>query len=280
MSMEDADAVQAVLDAGTAVADPDLIDPGDTAIAAIYTVPAGYKVEQVDLEKLRARYRVHPARKTGRVDVLTVASLLAYHAKHASPHAEIWVANTGVVEDVLDAHAQGEPNWQEHRAVLHLTHSSEWVRWTKMSGQLYRQEAFADLLEAGAADVLDPDMATMLEVASSLEATTKAEFKSAYRTSDGQRAFRYEETVNAKAGQRGELEIPSTITLRLRCYEGQEPAAVIARFRYRITNEALTLGIVIDRLSEIEEQAIEEVRHDIENGIEGRGIVLQGSPAR
>lgn len=282
---EGAPAVRAILDAGAAAVEPLYItiedDPAQEALAAAVVVPDGYSLETIDLEALRAPYRTRPARKHGTVQVRTVGALLAYHAKHAADSAEIWI-NGRIVVDVLNAHGSTDnahgAEWEDHRAVLELRHSTEWKRWTEKSGKLIIQSEFAEFLEGAAVDVTEPDMATMLEVAKSLEATTKADFESAIRTQSGQRTFKYKETVAAKAGQRGELEIPERIMLQLRIFEGGSHQPVPARFRYRITADGLYLGIVIDRMDEILEQALVFVAADLEAGID-RGIVLVGSPA-
>lgn len=253
--------------------DPD----GNTALAATYVVPDGYVLKTVDLQVIRERYAARPARKTGIVRVATVDALIAYHAKHATDSAEVWVSRDFTVVDVLNANAAEHAEWSDHRAVLTLQLSPEWQRWSKISGHLLSQTLFAEFLEGAAADVIDPDMATMLEVAQSLTANSKVEFESAYRTKDGQRAFRYKETVNAKAGQRGELEIPERITLLLRVFEGQPAQEVVARFRYRLNGDDLSLGVVIDRIPELLEQARLLVAAEIAERID-RGLVLAGEP--
>lgn len=270
-----------LLDAGAAQTEPEYIgDDIEDPIAALYTVPAGYQVVPVDLEKLRAPHRARPARKVGTVHVRTVQSLLDYHFKHADAQAEIWVSGNGNVVSVLDAHHGDQPAWQQHRAQLSLEFSPEWIRWDSVSGKLLGQEQFAEFLEGSAADVLNPEAATILEVAQSLEATTKVDFESAYRTADGQRGFRYKETTTAKAGQRGQLEIPATLTLALRVYVGQEPNLVGARFRYRLSADGLRLGVVIDRQAEILEQALTDVANQISIAVRDTGtVVLHGTPA-
>lgn len=278
---ESAPAVKEILDAGAALTEPDYVEQTEDAtgapIGAIYTVPDGYHIQPVDLEAMRAPYRDHPARKTGTVQVDTVDALVAYHAKHAEAEAEIWIGDRKIV-DVLNAHSTAGAHWQDHRAILTLHHSPEWTRWTEISGKLLPQDRFAEFLEGAAVDVTQPDMAEVLEVAQSLEATTKVDFESAYRTTDGRRAFKYKETTTAKAGQRGELEIKERWILTLRVFDGQSPQPVVARFRYRITPDGLLLGIVIDRIPELLEQARLVVAADIEAGID-RGVVIAGSPS-
>lgn len=268
--------VDQLVELGTGLAGADEITE-DGPLAAIYRLPDGFAVRTVDLEALRAPLRPGPLRKSGAYATTDVASFLAYYDKHAGDTAEIWVGDDRVTA-VLDAHGGTDTRWEQHRLTLTLKHSPEWLRWAHKSGSLMTQQQFAEFIEDGAADVVTPDAATMLEVASSLQAATKVDFKSAYRTSDGQRAFRYEETTTAKAGQKGELEIPDRLVLSLRVFLGQEPVEVRARFRYRLTDSGLALGFVLDRVAETLEAARDAVVTQITDGTD-RGIVLRGSTA-
>lgn len=269
--------IQTLLDAGVAASSPAYIDPASEDVTALITVPDGYRVERVDLEELRAPYRDRPVRKRGLVRVHTVDALVAYHDKHAEGTAEVWIGDEQIV-DVLNAHGEDLPEWQDHRAVLTLRYSPEWKRWKEVSGKLLPQNDFAEFLEAAAVDVETPDMATMLEIVQTIVANPKVEWESSYRPHSGQRSFKYKETINAKSGQRGELEIPERLMLALRVFEGQAPQPVPARFRFRITPDVLYLGVVIDRIPELLEQARLAVAAEIESRIE-RGIVLAGTPS-
>lgn len=272
---DDAEGINAIAELAVGAGQPYIVDDAGGDVAVVYWAPNG-EPRVVDLQKIRDQHR-HPLdRKSGTYTVTDVESFLTYYGKHAENDAEVWVDTTGA-EAVLNAYGPtlGELGWrpEDHRVRLALTASPEWKRWSAVSGKLYPQDQFAEWLEGAARDIVDPDFATVLEVAQSLEATSKVEFRSAYRTADGQRAFRYEETTNAKAGQKGELEIPTRFLVSLRPFGGQEPVDVEARFRYRIQAESLQLGIVIDRIPEILEAAVESIRVDIASGID-RGIVL------
>jgi len=268
------DAVDALVELGEALADADEVTE-DGPIAAVYRLPEGYKTEVIDMEAWRAPLRPGPRRKSGAYTVTDVASFLAYFAKHASDTAETWVGEQQITS-VLDAHGD-DPRWEGHKLVLRLQHSPEWTRWVNASGKWFGQQAFAEFLEDSAADVVSPDAATMLEVAQSLQATVKADFKSSFRTSDGQRGFRYEETTTAKAGSKGELEIPEKLGLLLRVFLGQDPVTVSARFRYRLSDDGLRLGVVLDRVPELLEAARDQVVVQIADGTD-RGLVLRGQP--
>lgn len=267
------DSVLQILAAGAANADPytDNMDSDDDTV--IHVVPEGYEVIVTDLIAQRQQHARTPARKTGAYNVGDAASFLKYFDKHATDSAEIWVGDRSI-KAVLNA-ADDHPSYEDHTLTMVLHHSPEWNAWTSLSGRLLGQQEFAEFLEANAVDIVQPTMGEILEVAQSLEATTKVDFKSAFRTTDGQRAFRYEETTTAKAGQKGELEIPERLGLALRVYTASAPSEVTARFRYRINGDRLTVGIVIDQQDRIRGTAIGDLAGAIVTAVDGRALVMQ-----
>jgi uncharacterized protein YfdQ (DUF2303 family) len=181
---------------------------------------------------------------------------------------------------VLNDHVRNdvEAGWGDHRATLTLRRTPAWQAWTAASGKLLGQAEFAELLEDRAGDVVTPDHATLLEVAQSIEGTKDVAFKSGARDDNGEIRFRYEETISAKAGQAGDLVIPSRIELALSPYEGQDPFKVPARFRYRITGAGgVQLGIVLDRPEDVLRSAFSAVAVEIET-VTGLSV-RHGTPA-
>lgn len=271
-------AIQDLMAAGVSATQPYLVldTEHERDLAAIVTVPRGYDAITIDLEALRGPHRDGPDRPTGTYTVRDVGSFLTYYDKHAETQAETWVTPTEITA-VLNAHHPhtGQARWEDHRVVLVLQHSVEWKRWAGVSGKLYGQEDFAEFLEDAAANVVEPDMASILEMVQTLVATTRVEFESHYRTDNGQRAFRYKETVAAKVGQKGELEVPERLQLLLRVYEGQPAILVPARFRFRLNGDQLKLGVIIDRMPEVLEAALDAVTTTIVEEID-HGSVLTG----
>jgi uncharacterized protein YfdQ (DUF2303 family) len=106
--------------------------------------------------------------------------------------------------------------------LLALRKTEAWEQWLALDGKLMGQEQFAEFLEDHLPELLDPAAATMLEIAQSIQAATKAEFQSGTRLSTGERQFAYVENVTAKAGQRGDLTIPETFVVGLVPFEGSE----------------------------------------------------------
>ncbi|MFE7128916.1 DUF2303 family protein [Streptomyces sp. NPDC057617] len=252
--------------------------PVELAVGQIYAVAtASGQIHQIDLTG--EQYLDTPKRKAGTTVVRDVPSFMAYFDKHADKNSELYAdVERRTITAVLDAHTGQDARWGRHRLELQLRHTTAWTAWTGMDNRLVPQDKFADFVEDNLVDFVEPTAATMLELAESFEATTTAEFQSSQRLDSGQRKFAYTEDVQAKAGHRGEITIPATLTLALKPFEGTEPYKVLARFKYRLDKGNLTLGFKIERPEDILAAAFADIRTLIDSDTEM--AVLNGSPTR
>lgn len=235
------------------------------------------ELHQIDLTG--DAWRDLPKRKTGSTSVRDVPSFATYWSKHADVNSEVYAhRDSRTVVAVLDAHEAATARWGQHRLVLGFQFSTAWKAWTSFDGQQMPQEAFAEFLEDNRADIVEPAAAEMLEIASSLQASTKAEFQSGIQLSNGQRKLSYVEDTTAKAGQRGDLTIPTEIALGIRVFEGADLAdRVTARFRYRINAGKLTLHYKLDRPADVITAAFEAAVNELADACDT--TVLRGTPA-
>jgi uncharacterized protein YfdQ (DUF2303 family) len=222
-------------------------------------VPAGYTLWVEDLSGFD-RLKGAPRRVTAAVHVNDVSAWLDYYRKYSNPAGGVEVfadVRTNRIVGILDAPlGPGAPRFGEHTVTLTLRRSAAWTAWTSRSGVTMRQHEFAEHLEDRSPDLVDPDAATMLEIAATISATAGVKFESGVHLASGQRRFQYLETVEGKAGRRGELTIPSQFTIQVQVWRGV-PIVVpmTARLRYRIASEGLTLGYVLDRVEDVEDAA-------------------------
>lgn len=245
-----------------------------------FVLADGQHLEQVDLEK----YAEQPGRKTGTVTLTEADSFVAYVDRHSLTRVTtLWAdIDRACIVAVLDDHAshvdgekQGDPGWGQHRAVLRLKHTQDWTHWTGQDGKYLPQKSFAEHIEDGVDALHVPDPATMLEVAQTFHAKSGANFLSHQQLS-GEVEFTFEETVKAKAGQKGTLDVPQKFELGLAPFEGTDPYRVDARFRFRLQEGNLTLGYRLIRPDRALKSAFEDV---IKTVAEGTGLtVLAGTP--
>jgi uncharacterized protein YfdQ (DUF2303 family) len=210
-------------------------------------------------------YLEFPKRKTGVVAVRNVASFAHYYAKHSSGFSEVFAdLDAGTFTAVLDAHGpEGEDvAWQRHRLVLELEKTLPWKTWTERDRKMQTQQAFAEFVEDNARDVAPNGKTTaadLLEIAQSFQAHTDVKFAKGTRLATGQTQLTYTETIDAKAGQRGEIVIPSEFDLAILPYEDCEHKIMAARFRYRLDGGDLRLGYFLNDPARHAREACEEI---------------------
>jgi uncharacterized protein YfdQ (DUF2303 family) len=269
-------------------AETEIQAPGE--IVAVADGPGRVRIE--DLEQ----YAEHPRRAKAARTVYDAASFAAYLHRHEGPATEVYAdVQAAKVVGIIDSHegrdlANGDPGWQAHRITLQLTQSPSWIAWTGNDGKFLPQDEFAEFAEMRAADVREPSPADLLELAQRLTMTKGVEYESGKRLQDGQTQLVYKETVSARAGQRGDLEIPQYLRLAIKPHIGGPTYGVTARFRYRLRGTALVLGYVLERPDLILESAFGDVVEalsvgiddDIEKGITGYSSIaapiFQGKP--
>ena len=264
LARTEADAVAAL--AVTGAAAPIAID-GDTLYAVILaTDEGGQRLEYVDREDalpqpLRARGTFRPA---------TVHSLTSYLKTHleAHPGTTIWVDRTAAtVTAILNDHhvKPATAGWGDYKAILTLERTPEWLHWKNADGRLMGQEEFAEHIQQGLDEIIDPEAATMLEVAQSVQGTTDATWRTAKRLDNGEVGFEYSEAVAAQAGPRGSLEIPSQFVLSVVPFYGEELEQVTARLRYRVSAGRLTIGYQLIQPHKVELEALHSIVSTLED---------------
>ena len=77
-------------------------------------------------------------------------------------------------------------------------------------------------------------------------------FESGSALKSGERRLQYLETIEGRAGTRGQIDIPSIIKIQVPVWRGVAIAVpMTARFRYRIGREGLRLAYVLDQLDDV-----------------------------
>lgn len=254
-----------------------LADPHELETQKVYgvLVPDGAAHKIVDPEQ----FLEGPRRAKGTVAPQTVDDLARYVQRHDdTTQTTVWVDADGqAVTAVLNDHPAGGAAWGDHRATLKLKPTPEWQRWVALDGKLVDQEQFAEHIELGLPEIVDPDGATMLEIAQSIEGSKSADFKAGHRLQDGSVAIEYVETTAAKAGQKGELDIPARFRLAIAPFLGEEPAEISARFRYRIRGSGLVLGYLLERPELVVRQCVDNIADRLA-GTFGQERVFVGRP--
>ena len=260
---------------GQLAAEPTKLDDGE-----IYAVKVGDSIELLETPgytytAANERQAEGPARINRRVVLRDAQSLIAYLAantdaddptnigmshRHGVGDLEIWADLDGRrIKAILD----GGYGWAEHTATLELRHSREWDEWSKIDGKLLPQVTFAEFIEDHLSSIGAPDGGTLLDIVQTLTAKNKVDFKSSSLLANGQRQFEFAETLEAKAGQKGNLTIPTELTLVLRPFQGSEDVGIQARFRYRLDGGQLFLGVRLNEPAKALEEAFDVIVDEV-----------------
>lgn len=231
--------------------------------AHFVTVPERYSHK--DITEAVEKAQPAPSRKHGSVQVKDVGSLLQYMADQQAGATGYVYADPDKrsITAVFNDHRQGA-GWRDHRAVFSAEFTPEYETWLRNNKQPKDQTAFAEFIEDNLADIADPAAHVLLEVATTIQATSGINFSSAKRLQDGQTQLAYTENIEARAGAGGALTIPKEFTLGLRLFKNGAGYKLRARLKYRLNSGSVKFWYELDRPERSVEDAfkgyVDEVR--------------------
>lgn len=266
---------ESVIDLAIASVGTEQLDPNDPGVIGV-VLPQNATYQVLDLSK----YADRPRRAAGTTAVHDAESFATIYERHATADGSVIYADTPN-HSIVGVFNDNEPNQAgrgDHRVTFNPILTDAWKAWIEKDNKLFTQQAFAEFIENNAADIVNPSAATMLELAQTFQAKTGLEFEQGSQLHSGERTFVYKETVGATAGATGHLTIPTEIELGLRPFEGADAYKVLARFRYRITDEGLKLAYKLDRPEDVVREAFKDVLDDVE--AKTRVPSIKGTPPR
>ena len=150
------------------------------------------------------------------------------------------------------------PRHGDHLAVLKLKRSPEWQTWASKSETGMAQVEFAEFIEDNARDILTPGPIEMLEIATGLQATVGATFRSAINQANGTVQLNWDEQVEGSVKGTGKA-IPTEFQVGIRPFLGTERYPIDCRLRYRVSGGSLRLHYKALHLDPITEAALEGI---------------------
>lgn len=250
---------------------PDRIDLTDDL--TLVRVRTEESWDAYDLEK----YGSAPRRSRGTVNVHDAHSFVVAVTERGAATAYADEEKTALVA-ILNDDSPDFPGWRDYRVSLALRPTPEWTAW-KDGQQLGDQQRFAERIEDGLPEIVEPAGAIMLEIAQTFHASVGVEFRSANRLTDGQTQLAYIEDTKASAGKAGNVTIPETFKLVVRPFIGSDRFEVDARLRYRVAGGKLQIGYVLVRPDEVERNAFNDVVATAQAGLEGTTFLAGPAPS-
>ena len=251
--MTDKTEAQSIIDAAVAAAEPTRLPAGEFFHVI---VPAKASREEIDTEFLLEEPRRHRGMTAHHQDDSFSRFVARYQQSPTLLYADV---DAFKVTAVFNDSSSDVAGWSDHRAVLTLRKTPQWLLWEKHDGELLGQVQFAEHLEDGALEIVNPDAATLLELAQTFHAHTGVQFKSSQMLASGERKLQYEETTTAIAGTKGDIQVPKEFELGLEPFEGAPSYKLTARLRFRINNGQLAIGYRLDRPNDVLRSAFADV---------------------
>lgn len=188
----------------------------------------------------------NPDRYWGTYSFDDVSDFGAWCAHWTTSDSTLWRTTTSITAVINDHSAT--PEWGDFRATLTFAETPAWKRWAALDRVLVSQDAFADVVEMGLAEVIEPTASDLLELVREFHATADTKFTSAKQDGSGTCELTYVDTVEGRS-RSGQITAPAAILLFLPVYEGTEPLHIEARFRFRLDrqNGRVGFGLVFPR---------------------------------
>ncbi|MFE0021935.1 YfdQ family protein [Amycolatopsis sp. NPDC059021] len=254
---------------------PQPFDLAPEKSVVVRTLRNDERVDTTDLENLLDQ----PRRPRGTALLTDPSDFAAYVTRLATASTTVWADQDSLkVTATFNDHANGfSAGWRDHRAVLKLKHDDDWKAWLRQDGSLLSQEDFAEHLEDRAHTIVNPDTATMLEIALTFQTRRNASFSRGARLNSGDVQLAWSEETTAKAGASGRLEVPAEFTIAVAPFFGLPATEVTARLRWRIRDGQLGIGYRLDRPDLVHRKAFADVRQMLADSLDAP-VLLGAAP--
>lgn len=218
----------------------------------------------------------NPKRKRAAVSLYEAESFIDYIKRFAIKDRSIifGAANEtgGSFKSVLDYHdAEGavpnNANWGEHTCALVLATTPEWARWLGQNNKPMTQEQFAEFIEDNAPDIITPDAAVLLDMATLLQGKKSVTFKSSRNLRNGSIELSYSERIEETSGSRDDaMQLPDRIVVKMMPFVGCAGVEIPARLRFRISDSGkVSFTYILDRPFKVLEAAFNAVAAQVES---------------
>ena len=265
--MVNAEAIERLLAAGAAGLGAQQVD----GLRPHLVVPDNYMALALD-----DKYLDKPHHIVQNVEVYDPDSFIEYFQRFKTSSSRVFVdIRTPSIVGILDYHEDtglGDgaeaAAWCSHRVQYKFRPTREWEIWFKNNGTAMTQLEFAQFIEDNLPDVINPLPAAMKEMTLSLEAKRDVNYTKAVNLQNGTTQFTYHETVTGSVGgTTGQVEVPREFTIRIAPFEGADKVEILCRFRYKLSQQALSLRYEMWRPNALFDAAVEAVVAELTTSI-------------
>jgi Uncharacterized conserved protein (DUF2303) len=173
-------------------------------------VPAGSQV--VNLKEYQYPHGLPPERIVAHPKFDSAMSFCSYVNSFKDERTRIFGTQTAFsFTAMLDYHPAGagesrKPEFVSHRATFTMKTSEQWNIWMRFHDKLVPQVDFAEFLEDNRADIIQPDGATLVEIAEDLQAASEVNFASKVNRVNGGAVLSFTENKERDDSDSGNLQ--------------------------------------------------------------------------
>lgn len=186
----------------------------------------------------------------------SIKAILDYH--HAARAGALGQEGSESSSDVA-----ARPRWGRHIAEYAFPTTPEWKELLQFNRTDIKQLPFAEMVERLASSFKEPDAATMLEIARTLEAKSESIFKSGITLQNGDRELEFKTKTEASAGRSEKIQIPPVVVLNIQPFVRGTTFQVNAMLRYKVRDGAVTFQYDIIKPHEFIDFAVKEIVENI-----------------
>jgi uncharacterized protein YfdQ (DUF2303 family) len=239
-------------------------DPAGTPLRLNVAVPEGFKLEEIDFEKLMP----NPRRTKAKASFSDADSFIAYVKTHTNASTAGWCAfnpQTFALSfaAVIDDHAATLSGWRDHHAIFVPEMSAEWKLWKANEKKSFSQVAFAEFIEANSDDITAkegdgyPSDLQMLKMATEFVANEERVLKSSVKLQSGGVRLTY--IADPDAGTTETMSMFERFKIGLPVFQGGTAWGIVARLKYRLQQGLVSFHYELVRADRAHEAAAKEL---------------------
>lgn len=233
-------------------------------------VPEGYSVENMkEYASYMDQRNPEPRVVNKRMRFVDVTSFLTYFEKFRIGHRpQLFhkVSSDGMhIVSVFDYDEPAQegatatstrPMWGHNVAFLKMAYSRDYQLLKNKDGQWFDQVDFALFVEENQHLFLQPDGATMFELAQELKGKQNVEWQSGKRLNNNSTQFQFIEKIDAQTVHGTPLEVPDYLLMRMPMFEGMGDHEVRLAFRWKLYQGEIKFAYKL--LTKVEERKAED----------------------
>lgn len=126
-------------------------------------------------------------------------------------------AGSGKLIACIDFHKKDDPRWNRHVVSYTIKRSARWNIWANAHNKWMGQREFAEFLDTGLNEIIEPRQTDILNLVKNFRATVN--FDVDYEDTPGGTNFTYRKAVKSGSTKQEMIEVPEKITVALQPFD-------------------------------------------------------------